>query len=86
MEWVIGIDWNPQADESLASLRHGGPAASAPVRQGPLSGSGLNAGHIDGIACLQIEKVDQIDLMSRNRARPCDETPTVCAQRCIGHF
>ena len=57
------------ADESLACLGQRGLAASAPTGQRPLLGRGLDAGHVHTAAFAQIEKVDQIDLMSGDRSQ-----------------
>ena len=57
------------ADESLTCLGQRGLAASAPTGQRPLLGGGLDAGPVHTIAFVQIEKVDQIDLMSGDRSQ-----------------
>ena len=67
------------ADESVTCLGQRRLAASAPTGQRPLLGGGLDAGPVHTIAFAQIEKVDQIDLMSRNHAQRAPSGARLCA-------
>jgi len=67
------------ADESLACFGQRALAATASAWQRPLLGRGLDAGYVYAVACPQIEKLDQIDLMSRNHAQRAPSGARLCA-------
>ena len=67
------------AEESLTGLWIRRPVTSASVGQRPLLGRGLDQGHAHPTAFAQIEKTNEIGLMSRDRAQRAPTNPLLRA-------